>query len=138
MDTKILVIDDDPEIRYLLSTSLQLEGFGVEALDSGEKALRRLVEKPRPSLMILDLVMPGLSGIETLRRLRELHKDLPVLVLSCLNSPDAIVEAIQNGASDFLVKPFEDAKLKTCISRLLKAFPPLPPPYNPLPDGQTF
>ena len=93
MDTRILVIDDDPEIRYLLSTSLQLEGYRVEALDSGEKALQQLVEKPRPSLMILDLVMPGLSGIETLRRLRELHRDMPVLVLSCQSTPNAIVEA---------------------------------------------
>ena len=134
MDTRILVIDDDPEIRFLLSTSLQLEGYRVEALDSGEKALQQLVEKPRPSLMILDLVMPGLSGIETLRRLRELHRDMPVLVLSCQNSPDAIVEAIQGGASDYLVKPFEDAKLQNCISRLLA-------PHHALPGsaaGQPF
>ena len=138
MDTRILVIDDDPEIRFLLSTSLQLEGYRVEALDSGEKALLQLVEKPRPSLMILDLVMPGLSGIETLRRLRELQRDLPVLVLSCQNSPDAIVEAIQSGASDYLVKPFEDAKLQNCISRLLEAHHALPGLAAGLPDGQPF
>ena len=138
MDTKILVVDDDPEIRYLLSTSLQLEGYGVEALDSGEMALRRLLEKPRPSLMILDLVMPGLSGIETLRRLRELRTDMPVLVLSCLSSPDAIVEAIHNGASDYLVKPFEDSRLKTSISRLLEVYRALPSPVGDLPDRQPF
>ena len=138
MDTRILVIDDDPEIRYLLSTSLQLEGYRVEALDSGEKALRQLVEKPRPSLMILDLVMPGLGGIETLRRLRELHRDMPVLVLSCQNSPAAIVEAVQCGASDYLVKPFEDAKLQNCISRLLAPHLALPGSAESLPDGQPF
>ncbi len=104
MRTKILVVDDDLEIRHLLSTSLELEGYSVEALDSGENALRRLIEKPRPSLMILDLVMPGMSGIDTLRRLRELYAEMPVLVLSCLSSPDPIVEAIQNGASDYIVK----------------------------------
>ena len=138
MGTNILVIDDDPEIRYLLSTSLQLEGYSVEAVENGERALRRLVEKPRPSLMILDLVMPGLAGMETLRRLRELHRDLPVLVLSCLNSPDAIVEAIQSGASDYLVKPFEDSKLKNCISRLLEAFHALPVTGGGAPDWQPF
>lgn len=138
MDTRILVIDDDPEIRYLLSTSLQLEGYRVEALDSGEKALLQLVEQPRPSLMILDLVMPGLSGIETLRRLRELHRDMPVLVLSCQSTPNAIVEAIQSGASDYLVKPFEDSKLQNCISRLLAAHHALPGPAAGLPEGQPF
>lgn len=138
MDTKILVVDDDPEIRYMLSTSLQLEGYGVEALDSGEKALRRLLEKPRPSLMILDLVMPGLSGIETLRRLRELHINMPVLVLSCLSSPDAIVEAIQNGASDFLVKPFEGPNFKKSICRLLEVHCALPSLAEDPPDRQPF
>ncbi len=138
MDTNILVVDDDPDIRHLLSTSLELEGYSVEALDSGENALRRLTEKPRPSLMILDLVMPGISGIDTLRRLRELYAEMPVLVLSCLSSPDSIVEAIQNGASDYIVKPFEDSKLKDSISRLLEVSRALPSPDKDLPDRQSF
>jgi two-component system response regulator AtoC len=124
METKILVVDDDAEIRNLLSTSLELEGYNVEALDSGEEALRRLQEKPRPSLTILDLAMPGISGMETLRRLRELTVEMPVLVLSCMSSPGPIVEAIQNGASDYIVKPFEDSKLKSSILRLLEVSEP--------------
>ena len=113
MNTQILVADDDSEIRHLIDISLKLEGHGVETVDNGEKVLRRLGEKPSPSLVILDLLMPGLGGMETLRRLRRTHEKVPVLVLSCLNSPEVVVEAMQSGASDYLVKPFEDGKLQS-------------------------
>ena len=119
MNTKILVADDDAEIRHLIGISLQLEGYGVEAVENGEQVLRRLGEKPSPSLVILDLLMPGLGGIETLRRLRRFHERLPVLVLSCLTSPETVVEAMQSGASDYLGKPFEDTALQSYVSRLL-------------------
>jgi len=127
MDTKILLADDDAEIRHMVGLSLQLEGYGVEAVENGEQVLRRLDEKPFPSLLILDLMMPGMGGIETLRRLRQVHGKLPVLVLSCLNAPETIVEALQSGASDYLVKPFEGTKLHTYVSRLLRAPEPIVP-----------
>ncbi len=119
MNTQILVADDDAEIRHLIDISLKLEGHGVETVDNGEKVLRRLGEKPAPALVILDLLMPGLGGMETLRRLRQSHEKLPVLVLSCLNSPEVVVEAMQSGASDYLVKPFEEGKLQSYVSRLV-------------------
>ncbi len=119
MNTQILVADDDSEIRHLIDISLKLEGHGVETFDNGEKMLRRLGDKPAPSLVILDLLMPGLGGMETLRQLRRAYEKLPVLVLSCLNSPEIVVEAMQSGASDYLVKPFEDGKLQSYVSRLV-------------------
>lgn len=123
METRILVADDDAAIRHMVSLTLQLEGYTVEEVGDGEQALRRVKETPFPSLLILDLIMPGLDGLETLRRLGETRRRLPVLVLSCLSSPDTIVEALQNGASDYLVKPFENSKLQTRVSRLLTAAP---------------
>ncbi len=135
MNRKILVVDDDPEIRHLLSTSLQLEGHAVEAVDSGEKALRRVAESPRPSLVVLDLIMPGLSGLDTLRQLREMDGRLPVLVLSCMTSPETIVESLRGGATDFMAKPFDDSKFQSRISHLLATHPT---PGNGLRDGQLF
>jgi len=129
MNRRILIADDDPQIRQMVSLSLQLGGFDVEAVPSGEQALQWMQDKPSPSLVILDLLMPGLGGMETLRRLRQSHQKLPVVVLSCLNSPDSIVEAMQCGASDYVMKPFEDGYLQGRIGRLLngKAQPAAPP-----------
>ncbi|MCH8269565.1 MAG: response regulator, partial [Acidobacteria bacterium] len=137
MNTQILVADDDSEIRHLIDISLKLEGHGVETVDNGEKVLRRLGEKPSPSLVILDLLMPGLGGMETLRRLRRAHEKVPVLVLSCLNSPEVVVEAMQSGASDYLVKPFEDGKLQSYVSRLV-ADEASPAARKKLPDQPQF
>src|SRR5579885_1427235 len=119
MNEKILIADDDAEIRQMVSLSLELGGFSVEAVPSGEQALARIQEKPQPSLVILDLMMPGMGGMETLRRLREADQKTPVLVLSCMNQPDTIVEAMQSGASDYVMKPFEDKNLHNRVSRLL-------------------
>ena len=119
METRILVADDDAQVRHMVSLSLQLEGYNVEAVETGEQVLARVSERPSPSLVILDLVMPGLGGMETLRLLRKLPQRCPVLVLTCLTSPDTVVEALQIGASDYLVKPFENAKLHARVSRLL-------------------
>ncbi len=130
INTQILVADDDAEIRHLIDISLKMEGHGVETVDNGEKVLRRLSEKPCPSLVILDLLMPGLGGMETLRRLRQSHEKVPVLVLSCLSSPEVVVEAMQSGASDYLVKPFEEGKLQSYVSRLVANDAPHAAPKN--------
>jgi two-component system response regulator AtoC len=103
----------------MLSMSLKSEGYAVEAFENGEQVLNRIAEHPPASLLILDLLMPGMSGLDTLRRLRDQGKRLPVLVLSCQSSPDVIVEVLQSGASDYLVKPFETQKLYHRINRLV-------------------
>jgi len=135
MNDRILIADDDPEIRQMVSLSLGLGGYAVEAVESGEQALRRMEEtSPPPSLVILDLLMPGLGGMETLCRLRQSYQTLPVLILSCLNEHETIIEAMQRGASDYVVKPFQDGHLHHRISRLLAGVPqpkPLPAPGQP-------
>jgi two-component system, NtrC family, response regulator AtoC len=140
MNEKILIADDDAEIRKMVSLSLELGGFAVDSVPSGEQALQWIQDKAAPSLLILDLVMPGLGGMETLRRLRQLERKMPVLVMSCLNTPDVIVEAMQNGASDYVMKPFENANLQNRISRLLAGRPQLRAAIaaRPLPGQPQF
>jgi two-component system, NtrC family, response regulator AtoC len=119
-DRKILVADDDADMRHMVSLSLQLEGYDVESFENGEQVLNRMANGAMsPSLLILDLLMPGLGGMETLRKLQSNQQRCPVLVLSCLNSPDMVVEAMQVGAADYMVKPFENEKLQARVSRLL-------------------
>ncbi|MBI4459448.1 MAG: sigma-54-dependent Fis family transcriptional regulator [Acidobacteria bacterium] len=131
MDQRILIADDDADIRRMLSLSLQVEGYAVEAFENGEQVLHRVGENPPASLLILDLLMPGIGGMETLRRLRTCGGKPPVLVLSCLDTPDVIVEALQSGASDYLIKPFENEKLCHRIGKLMGST--LPVPVQPKP-----
>jgi two-component system response regulator AtoC len=133
-----LIADDDADIRGMLSMSLKSEGYAVEAFENGEQVLNRLMEHTPASLLILDLLMPGMSGLDTLRRLRDQGKRLPVLVLSCQSSPDVIVEVLQSGASDYLVKPFESEKLYHRIGRLVGKELDPPPAAKPQADGPAF
>ena len=135
MNHSILIADDDADIRHMLSLSLQTEGYAVEVFESGEQVLRRVGEGPPASLMILDLLLPGIDGLETLRRLRNRSEALPVLVLSCQTSPDVIVEALQSGASDYLIKPFEIDKLYNRINRLVNG---APGPAGPKPAAEEL
>lgn len=137
MRPRILVADDDADIRTMLNMSLETEGYAVETFESGEKLLCRMEEDSAASLVILDLLMPGLGGIETLQHLRRQRKHLPVLVLSCQTSPDVIVNALQKGATDYMTKPFESAKLYSRIRHLSEAASVAAAPKHPI-DGLGF
>jgi two-component system response regulator AtoC len=122
----VLVADDDPEIRQMVNISLQLEGYEVETADCGEQVLQKLRDKPRLSALVLDLLMPGIGGMETLRRIRVDNRRIPVLVLSGLAATDNVVEALRAGASDYLTKPFEQANLQRRVRQLLGEMAALP------------
>jgi two-component system, NtrC family, response regulator AtoC len=108
---KIMVVDDEPSIRKYLQTLLEVDGFLVEALASGKEALQRLGEGERPDFVILDVLMPEMDGIETLRQMMQIDRALNVIMLSCLNEVNTVVEAIRIGALDYLTKPFEKPEL---------------------------
>ena len=116
----ILVVDDDQDVRAYLAALL--EGMGYEPLlaASGEEALNRLASGRRPRLMLVDLLMPGLSGLGLLERVKELHAGLPVIVVSTDGQVKNIVEAMRKGASDYLRKPFADAELELAIESVLE------------------
>ncbi len=116
---RILVVDDAEGIRSYLQSLLETRGFAVETAEGGEQALERLAEGPAPDLVILDVMMPGTSGLETLGRIKELAPDLPVVMLSVVGKADTIVEAMRAGAADYLNKPFDEDELDGVMRRLL-------------------
>jgi signal transduction histidine kinase len=114
----ILVVDDDPSGREALASLLGEEGYRVEAAASGEECLGA-VERRRPDLILLDVSMPGLDGIETLRRLRERHRSLPVVLLTGARmDPESIGSGISVGAEEYLIKPVRPRELKARVAAL--------------------
>src|ERR1700686_477134 len=112
---KILVVDDEPSIRKYLQTLLEVDGFAVEAVPSGKEALERIGAGERPDFVILDVLMPEIDGLETLRQLMQLDRSLNVIMLSCSNEVTTVVEAIRLGALDYLTKPFEKPELDAAL-----------------------
>src|ERR1700686_1705528 len=112
---KILVVDDEPSIRKYLQTLLEVDGFAVEAVPSGKDALQKIGAGERPDFIILDVLMPELNGIETLKQLMQIDRSLNVVMLSCSNEVGTVVEAIRLGALDYLTKPFEKAELDVAM-----------------------
>ena len=114
----ILIVDDEPAARYGLRRALEAKYRVVEA-DSAEVA-REALDRERPDLALLDVVLPGQSGIEFLRWMREQENDIPVLMVSALDTAKTAVEALQVGAADYLVKGFELEELRQRVANLLK------------------
>jgi len=112
---KILVVDDEPSIRKYLQTLLEVEGFDVEAVSSGPDAIAKINKGDRPDFIILDVLMPEMSGIDTLKELLQIDRSLNVIMLSCSNEVGVVVEAIRLGAHDYLTKPFEKSELDAAM-----------------------
>ena len=114
----ILVVDDEPEIRKTVAASLQAQGYTVHSAANGEEALRLAAITP-PDLVILDLMMPVLDGMETCRRLRA-WTDVPILVLSARSEEPQKIRALDLGADDYLTKPFGMGELTARIRASLR------------------
>src|SRR6201998_1768966 len=112
---RILVVDDEPSIRKYLGTLLEVDGYQVETVNSGAEAIEKIGNGDRPDFIILDVLMPELNGLETLKRLMEMDRSLNVVMLSCSNEVGTVVEAIRLGAKDYLTKPFEKAELDVAM-----------------------
>src|SRR2546430_14950400 len=108
---KVLVVDDEPSIRKYLQTLLEVDGFDVETVSSGKDALERVNKGDRPEFIILDVLMPEMNLLETLKELMHVDRSLNVIMLSCSNEVGTVVEAILIGAHDYLTKPFEKTEL---------------------------
>jgi two-component system response regulator AtoC len=112
---RILVVDDEPSIRKYLQTLLEVDGFEVEVVSSGKDALEKVKKGDRPDFIILDVLMPEMNGIETLKELMQIDRSLNVIMLSCSNEVGTVVEAIRIGAHDYLTKPFEKTELDAAM-----------------------
>lgn len=107
---RILVVDDDPEIRASLRRGLATAGFTVELVEDGHAALGRVRDDP-PDLVVLDIMMPGLDGFEVVRRLRSGEEALPVIMLTARDAVPDRVAGLNAGADDYLIKPFALSEL---------------------------
>ena len=119
MKPRILVIDDEAAIRDSLRMILEYEGYGFTGAASGQDGIA-LVQRERPDLVLLDIKMPGMDGMEVLRKLRALDDGLPVVMISGHGTTSTAVEAIKSGALDFLDKPLSSERVILTLQNALK------------------
>jgi|SwirhisoilCB2_FD_contig_101_252233_length_1380_multi_4_in_0_out_0_2 two-component system response regulator MprA len=119
MKAHILVVDDDPRITDLLRRIFAYEGYSVAVAASGEEAFKRTLERPA-DLVVLDLMLPGLDGLEVVRRLRLAEDQVPVLMLTARDAVSDRVKGLDAGADDYLVKPFAPEELVARVKAMLR------------------
>jgi two-component system response regulator MprA len=117
--TQILVVDDEPAVRRALERALRLDKYEVELAEDGEEALDRLAERPVDAV-VLDVMMPGVDGLEVCRRMRAAGDKTPVLMLTARDAIDDRVMGLDVGADDYLVKPFALRELQARLRALLR------------------
>ena len=116
---KILLVDDEPGMLRYIRTLLEVDDYKVETATTGEEALQHLEKGLQPDLVLLDVLMPGIDGLETLEKLRQKRPGLKVVMLSCVNDTRKVVQAMRLGAQDYLTKPFQKAELDRVIDLCL-------------------
>ena len=114
----ILVVDDEPPIVRLVRAKLSSDGYAVITASGGEAALRNLDDE-RPDLIVLDLMMPGMDGFETLRRVRQ-DSQIPVIMLTARASDADKLKGLQSGADDYMTKPFNPDELSARVAAVLR------------------
>ena len=118
-EARLVVVDDEPNIRELLSASLRFAGFDVATAGTGEEAIAA-VERHRPDLLVLDVMMPGMDGFDVVRRLRSAGRVLPVLFLTARDSTDDKVTGLTLGGDDYVTKPFSLEEVVARIRAVLR------------------
>ncbi|ABS28337.1 response regulator transcription factor [Anaeromyxobacter sp. Fw109-5] len=119
MAEKIVIIEDDPSILRGLQLNLGMEGYSVRSASDGETGLR-LAKTERPDLVLVDVMLPRLGGLEVVREIRKTDPELPILILSAKGQEGDKVAGLQLGADDYLVKPFGLKELLARIDALLR------------------
>ncbi len=129
---RILVVDDEPQILRALSTNLRGAGYEVQQAATGGEALAMLSAHP-PDAMVLDLILPDMSGIDVCRHVRE-HSDMPIVVLSAVGEERTKVDALDAGADDYVTKPFGLNELTARLRAVLRRVPRPPEPVMTMDD----
>ena len=117
-DRSVLIVDDEIYIRMTLSFALKKLNFSVDTAASGTEALKKLAERSY-AVMLLDLRIPGMDGMEVLKRVPEIRPEVKVVIITAYGSVEAAVEAMKLGAVDFLQKPFDPEEVRKLVSSLL-------------------
>src|SRR5579872_1287274 len=112
---KILLVDDEPGMLRYIKTLLEVDDYKVETAATGEEALQRIEKGLEPDLVLLDVLMPGIDGLQTLEQLRQKQPNAKVVMLSCVSDTRKVVQAMKLGAQDYLTKPFQKAELDAVI-----------------------
>lgn len=122
---RILVIDDEPQVGMIFSKVLNSAGYDVTAATSGEEGLKKL--NINPDVVFLDIKLPGIDGVETLRRIRKVSQDYPVVMMTAFQTVDSAVESMRLGAVDYLIKPLDNTRIKEVVKHalLIKSAPTL-------------
>jgi two-component system response regulator MprA len=121
---KILVVDDERAVRDSLRRALELQGYEVELASDGVEALERLAANGQPDAIVLDILMPGVDGLEVCRQLRRRGNSVPVLMLTARDAVGDRVEGLDAGADDYVVKPFALEELLARLRALLRRASP--------------
>jgi two-component system response regulator MprA len=124
--TRVLVVDDDPELRAALTRALTIDGYQVSAVSNGAKALEAVPDL-EPDVLVLDVMMPVLGGLEVCRRLRARGDRTPILVLTARDQVGDRVAGLDAGADDYLAKPFALEELRARLRALLRRAAPVEP-----------
>jgi len=121
---KILVVDDERAVRDSLRRALELQGYEVELAADGSEALAQLERNGQPDAILLDVLMPGIDGLEVCRRIRRSGREVPVLMLTARDAVDDRVAGLDAGADDYVVKPFALEELLARVRALLRRASP--------------
>lgn len=121
MSHRILLVDDEADIRWAVGALLEYEGFEVMAAGSADEALARVEQEGIPHLAVVDIMMPEVDGIELCRRLHS-FSDVPIIMLTAIDDQKTITGAIREFAEDYVVKPFDPEELTARIRRILGRF----------------
>jgi two-component system, OmpR family, response regulator MprA len=116
---RILVVDDDRAVREALRRALTLGGFDVQMAENGEQALERIVQSI-PDVVVLDIGLPGIDGLEVCRRVRRLGNRVPILMLTARDAISDRIDGLDVGADDYMIKPFDVEELKARVRALLR------------------
>src|SRR5579872_3215055 len=119
MSCRILTVDDDPATLLVVERALSKAGFEVWTAASGEAAMAILRRKGLPHLAVVDLLMPGMGGLDFCRQLKE-WSDVPLIILTSVNTKETVVDAIERFAEDYIVKPFDPRELVARANRVLR------------------
>jgi DNA-binding NtrC family response regulator len=117
----ILLVDDEPGMLRYIRTLLEVDSHKVQTATTGEEAVEQMQKGLQPDLVLLDLLMPGIDGLQTLEQLRHIKPGLKVVMLSCVNDTRKVVQAMRLGATDYLTKPFQKAELDGVIAQCIGA-----------------
>src|SRR6185437_15754947 len=116
---KILIVDDEPSMLRYTKTLLEVDNYSVETAASGFEAIKRVQEGLNPNLILLDMAMPSMNGLQTIEECKKIRPDQKIVVLSCVSDTSTVVQAIKLGALDYVTKPFYKSELDAVLKRCL-------------------